>query len=185
MKTLPVSVASAPAELNVSLTRGAGLTIRAVDGMTGLPWRSLTVLAYSGSGTLAFTGSVPLDAEGKGEVSSLSPGGYVLYVFSQGFASRSYPVTVPSPQLSIAMTPGGRVEVRTDAPFTGRLVDATGAPYLLFPGRMDARVSGAPPVVSWGGLAPGSYRLIVSGSSGETPYPFTITEGGTTSVQVR
>lgn len=185
LKTLPVSVASAPAEVNVSLTRGAGLTIRAVDGMTGLPLRSLTVLAYAGSGSLAFTGSVPLDAEGKGEVSSLSPGGYALYVFSQGFASRSYPVTIPSPMLSIAMTPGGRVEVRTDAPFTGRLVDAAGAPYLLFPGRMDARVSGAPPVVSWGGLSPGSYRLIVSGPSGETSYPFTVSEGGTTTVQIR
>ncbi|MDQ5858899.1 MAG: carboxypeptidase regulatory-like domain-containing protein [Acidobacteriota bacterium] len=185
LKTLPVSVASAPAELNVSLTRGAGLTIRAVDGTTGLPLRSLTVLAYAGSGSLAYTGSVPLDAEGKGEVSSLSPGGYALYVFSQGFASRSYPVTVPSPMLSIAMTPGGRVEVRTDVPFTGRLVDAAGAPYLLFPGRMDARVSGAPPVVSWGGLAPGSYRLIVSGPSGENAYPFTVSEGATATVQIR
>lgn len=185
LKTLPVSVSSAPAELNVSLTRGAGLTIRAVDGTTGLPLRSLTVLAYVGSGSLAFTGSVPLDAEGKGEVSSLAPGGYVLYVFSQGFASRSYPVTVPSPMLSIAMTPGGRVEVRTDAPFTGRLVDGAGAPYLLFPGRLDARVSGAPPVVSWGGLAPGSYRLIVSGPSGENSYPFTVSEGATATVQIR
>ncbi|HVE66065.1 MAG TPA: carboxypeptidase regulatory-like domain-containing protein, partial [Thermoanaerobaculia bacterium] len=185
LKTLPVSVSSAPAELNVALTRGAGLTIRAVDGMTGLPLRSLTALAYTGSGSLAFTGSVPLDAEGKGEVSSLSPGGYALYVFSQGFASRSYPVTVPSPMLSITMTPGGRVEVRTDAPFSGRIVDAAGAPYLVSPGRMDARVSGAPPAVVWGGLAPGSYRLIVSGSSGESVYPFTVSEGGTATVQIR
>jgi len=59
-----------------------------------------------------------------------------------------------------------------------------GAPYLLFPGRLDARVSGAPPAVSWGNLAPGSYRLIVSGSTGESSYPFTISEGGTTTVQV-
>jgi protocatechuate 3,4-dioxygenase beta subunit len=185
LKKLPVSVASAPAELNVSLTRGAGLTIRAVDGITGLPLRSLTVLAYTGSGSLAFTGSVPLDAEGKGEVASLAPGGYALYVFSQGFASRSYPVAVPSPMLSIAMTPGGRVEARTDGPFSGRIVDAAGAPYLLFPGRLDARVSGAPPGSSWGGFAPGSYRLIVSGSSGESSYPFTVSEGATTTVQVR
>jgi protocatechuate 3,4-dioxygenase beta subunit len=185
LKTLPVSVVSAPAELNVSLTRGAGLAIRAADGLTGLPLRSLTVLAYTGSGSLAFTGNVALDAEGKGEVSSLAPGSYALYVFSQGYASRSYPVTVPSPTLSIAVTPGGRVEVRTEAAFTGRLLDASGAPYLLFPGRLDARVSGAPPAVSWGGLSPGSYQLIVSGAAGESAYPFTVSEGGTTTVQIR
>ncbi|HEU5251101.1 MAG TPA: carboxypeptidase regulatory-like domain-containing protein, partial [Thermoanaerobaculia bacterium] len=185
LKTLPVSVASTPAELNVSLTRGAGLPIRASDGLTGIPLRSLTALAYTGSGSLAFTGNVALDAEGKGEVSSLAPGSYALYVFCQGYASRSYPVTVPSPMLSLALTPGGRVEVRTDTPFTGRIVDAAGAPYMIFPGRLDARVSGAPPAVSWGGLAPGSYRLLVEVPEGETAYPFTVTEGGTTTVQLR
>jgi hypothetical protein len=87
--------------------------------------------------------------------------------------------------LSITMTPGGRVEVRTDAPFTGRLVDVTGAPYMIFPGRLDARVTGAPPAVSWGSVAPGSYRLIVSGASGETAYPFTVVEGQTTTVAIR
>jgi protocatechuate 3,4-dioxygenase beta subunit len=185
LKMLPVSVASAPAELNVSLTRGAGLAIRAADGLTGILLRSVTALAYTGSGSLAFTGSVSLDAEGKGEISSLTPGSYSLYVFSAGYASRSYPVTVPSPMLSIALTPGGRVEVRTDVPFTGRLVDAAGAPYMIFPGRLDARVTGAPPVVSGGSIAPGSNRQIVSGSSGESAYPFTVTEGATTTVQIR
>ncbi|HSE62971.1 MAG TPA: carboxypeptidase regulatory-like domain-containing protein [Thermoanaerobaculia bacterium] len=185
LKTLPVSVASAPAELNVSLTRGAGLTIRAADGLTGIPLRSVTALAYTGTGSLAFTGSISLDAEGKGEISSLTPGSYSLYLFSGGYASRSYPVTVPSPMLSIALTPGGRVEVRTDVPFTGRLVDAAGAPYMIFPGRLDARVSGAPPAVSWGSLAPGSYRLLVSGASGESAYPFTVVEGQTTTVAIR
>jgi hypothetical protein len=185
LKTLPVSVASVPAELNVSLTRGAGLTVRAVDGLTGLPLRSLTALAYTASGSLAFTGSLALDAEGKGEVASLGPGSYSLYVFSPGFASRSYPVTVPSSVLSIAMTPGGRVDVRTDSAFTGRLLDSAGAPYLLFPGRPDTRVTGAPPVTSWGGLAPGSYRLVVSGPTGENSFPFTVSEGATTTVQIR
>jgi large repetitive protein len=185
LKTLPVSVAAAPAELNVSLTRGAGLSIRAVDGLTGIPLRSLTVLAYTGSGSLAFTGSVSLDSDGKGEVSSLTPGSYSLYLFSAGYASRSYPVTVPSPMLSIAMTPGGRLEVRTEAAFSGRVVDGAGAPYMIFPGRLDARVTGAPPASSWGGLAPGSYRLIVSGVPGESDYPFSIAEGQTTTVQIR
>ncbi|HEX9148390.1 MAG TPA: hypothetical protein VF958_04430, partial [Thermoanaerobaculia bacterium] len=59
------------------------------------------------------------------------------------------------------------------------------APYMIFPGRLDARVTGAPPAVSWGGLAPGSYQLIVSGASGESAYPFSIAEGQTTTVQIR
>jgi hypothetical protein len=34
-------------------------------------------------------------------------------------------------------------------------------------------------------IAPGSYRLIVSGVSGEGSYPFTVTEGRTTTVEAK
>jgi hypothetical protein len=186
LKTQPVSVGSSPVELNVSLARGSGLSIRAVDGLTALPLRSVYALAYSATGTVAFSGNVSLDSEGKGEISSLAPGSYALSLFSDGYAPRSFPaLQVPSPPLSVGLTPGGRVEIRTEAPLTGRLIDGSGAAYRMSPWRLDARVSAAPPVSSWEHLAPGSYQLIVSGPSGERSYPFSVNEGRTTTVEVR
>ena len=186
LKTEPVSVGSSSVERNVSLAKGSGLSIRAADGLTAIPLRSVWALAYSGTGTVAFSGSVSLDSEGKGEVSSLSPGSYALSLFSDGYAPRSFPgVPVPSPELAVGMTPGGRVEVRTETPLTGRLVDGSGAVYRMSQWRLDGRVSAAPPVSSWDHIAPGSYQLIVSGPSGERAYTFSVTEGRTTAVEVK
>jgi hypothetical protein len=186
LKTQQVSVGSSSVERNVSLERGSGLSIRAVDGLTALPLRSVYALAYSATGSVAFSGSVSLDTEGKGEISSLTPGSYALSLFSDGYAPRSFPaLQVPSPELSVGLTPGGRVELRTEAPLTGRLVDGSGAAYRMSQWRLDGRVSAAPPVSSWEHIAPGSYQLIVSGPSGERSYTFSVTEGRTTTVEVR
>ena len=83
------------------------------------------------------------------------------------------------------MTPGGRLEVRTDAPVAGRIVSAGGAPYLFDWWRLDGRVSAGPPAAAWDNIAPGSYALITSGPSGEKSYPFSVIEGRTTTVEVR
>ncbi len=96
LKTQPVSVTGSPAEVNLSLARGAGLAIRAVDGSTGLPLRWLIVLAYGSGGAVAFSGGIPLDAEGKGEIPSLTPGQYSLSLGAEGYARRSFTVQVPS-----------------------------------------------------------------------------------------
>jgi protocatechuate 3,4-dioxygenase beta subunit len=186
LKTQTVSVGTSPAESNFTLARGAGVSIQAADGQTGLALRGLSVLAFSATGTVVFSGSVSLDSEGKGEISSLPPGSYAVYVFSQGYAPRSFPVvSVPSPTLAVAMTPGGRVEVRTDAPISGRILDASGAVYLLSAWRLDGRVSASPPVASWDNFAPGSYRLVATTPSGERSWPFTVSEGKTTVLEAR
>jgi protocatechuate 3,4-dioxygenase beta subunit len=186
LKTQPVSVGTSSVERNVSLARGSGLSIRAVDGLTSIPLRSIYALAHSGTGSVAFSGSVSLDSEGKGEISSLGPGTYALSLFSDGYAPRSFPpLQIPSPPISVGLTPGGRVEVRTEAPLTGRLVDGSGAAYRMSQWRLDGRVAAAPPVSSWEHIAPGSYQLFVSGPSGERSYAFSVTEGRTTTVEVR
>jgi hypothetical protein len=51
--------------------------------------------------------------------------------------------------------------------------------------RRDGIFSLGPPASVLDHIAPGSYRLLVSGSSGESAYPFTVTEGATTTVQIR
>ena len=186
LKTEPISVGSSSVERNVSLSRGSGLSIRAVDGLTAIPLRSIYALAYSGTGAVAFSGSVSLDSEGKGEISSLATGIYALSLFSDGYGPRSFPgVQVPSPGLSVGLTPGGRVEIRTEASLTGRLVDGSGAAYRMSQWRLDGRVAAAPPVSAWEHIAPGSYQLLVSSPSGDRSYPFSVTEGQTTTVEVR
>jgi protocatechuate 3,4-dioxygenase beta subunit len=186
LKTQPVSVGSSTVEVNVALARGAGLAIRAVDGLTGLPLHGLTALAFAPTGALAFSGSVSLDADGDGEISSLAPGSYAVLLFSSGYAPRSLPaVVVPSPKLSVSLTPGGRLEVRSETSLSGRVVDSAGASYPMGAWRRDGGVTVNPPASVWDHVAPGSYRLIVMGASGESTYPFTVSEGGTATVQIR
>jgi len=181
LKTQSASVGSDAAQLNFALTKGSGLTIRVADGLTGLPMHGVTVLAFGASGTVAYQGQVALDSTGTGEISSLTPGAYSIYLFSDGYAPRSLPsVTVPAPTASVAMTPGGRVEIRSAAAATGQIADGSGSVYLMSPFRLDGRVSVFPPVWSSDHFAPGNYRLMV----GSKAYPFTVAEGQTTRVDV-
>jgi len=68
---------------------------------------------------------------------------------------------------------------------TGRIVDGSGATHLLTPWRFDARVSAQPPVTTWNNLAPGSYRFVATGPEGEKSFPFTVSEGQTTELELR
>ncbi|HEV8232674.1 MAG TPA: carboxypeptidase regulatory-like domain-containing protein [Thermoanaerobaculia bacterium] len=184
LKAQPVSVSGSPVELNLSLVRGSGLAIRAVDGLSGLPLRWLVVLTYSSSGAVAFSGGVPLDAEGRGEIPSLTPGQYSVSLGSEGYARRSFTVQIPSGTLAVTLTPGGRVEIRTNVAVTARMVDATGALYVGL-SRRDGIFSLGPPASVLEHIAPGSYRLIVTGPSRESSYPFAVSEGQTTTVELR
>jgi len=185
-KTQAVPVEDSAVELDIALTRGTGLSIRGTDGLTGLPLRSLTVTALSSTGAVAFGASVSLDASGQGEVSSLAPGRYALYVSSTGYAPRVLPaVDVPSPTLALAMTPGGTVEIRTAVSLSGRILDAAGAPYAPNPWRLDGSVNLAPPVVAWEHFPPGSYQLVVNGPGGERSFPFAVAEGRTTTLDMK
>ncbi len=187
LKTQNLTVGSDSTELNFALQPGEGVTIRVIDGLTGLPLKGVLVTAFRADGTLALPASpVNLDSTGKGEISSLGPGRYSLYVFSDGYAQSVIPaVDVPAPMIPLRMTPGGRVDIRTDTPFTARIVDASGANYLMSPWRSDGRISLSPPLWSWDHFAPGQYRLIVTGSGGEKTYPFKVEEGRTTTVEVK
>jgi protocatechuate 3,4-dioxygenase beta subunit/5-hydroxyisourate hydrolase-like protein (transthyretin family) len=185
-KTQGVNVASDNVQSDFTLDRGTGMGIQAADGLTGLPLRGISVLAFGAGGSVAFSGMVSLDSAGHGEIASLAPGVYSVYVFSNGYSPRSFPaVQVPSPTLPVALTPGGRVEVRPAVPVDGRVVDASGGVYLLGPFRLDGAVHPSPPVTVWENFAPGSYQLIVFGAGGDRSYPFTVAEGRTTLLEVK
>jgi protocatechuate 3,4-dioxygenase beta subunit len=178
--TQTVTIGGDSATLNFALQRGEGVSIRVADGLTGIPLRGVIASAVDGTGAVTFQGSISLDSTGKGEIGSLAPGQYVVHVFSDGYAARAAVVTAPSPLVTVALTPGGRLEVAAPAAWTGRLVDSTGLPYSTGPFRSDGRINGSAPVAAWEHLAPGSYQLMVGSQGGEAPFPFTVVEGQTT-----
>jgi len=136
---------------------------------------------YAAGGSIAYQGSVTLDPTGLGQIPSLPPGRYAVYLFSSGYAPHALPnVTVPSPTVPVSLTPGGRVEARSSAAAVGRIVDGTGATVLLSPARLDGGVTVAPPVSVWQHVPPGSYTFVVPAGSSPASYPFTVTEGQTT-----
>ena len=166
-KTQTVNVAGDSAQSDLAMDRGTGLSIRANDGLTGLPLRGVSVVAYAGGGGVAFSGSVSL-FDGQGD-HSLAPGVYSFYIFSNGYSPRSFPsVQVPTATLPVALTPGGRVEVRPAVQVSGRIVDASGAAYLVNPYRLDGRVNPAPPVTVWDNFT-GLVPALRPGTDGERP----------------
>jgi protocatechuate 3,4-dioxygenase beta subunit len=187
LKTQTATVGTDAATLDFALTKGSGLSIRVGDGQTGIPLAGVQALAIASDGTVAFQGRVSLDAGGAGEVPSLADGRYAIYFFSDGYAPRSLPaVDVPQPApVSIAMTPGGTVEARGAVAATGRIVDASGATYLLNAYRLDGIATVTPPVTVWQHLAPGSYTFVVTSRGGSAPYPFTVAEGQTTQLRIK
>jgi uncharacterized surface anchored protein len=185
LDTEPAAVGSDPGSLDFTLKKGSGLSIRVADGQTGIPLSGVQALAFAADGTVAYQGRVALGADGTGEVPSLSDGAYTLYVFSDGYASRSLPVNVPSSPVALAMTPGGRVEVRTPFSVSGRLVDGGGGIVLLSPWRLDGSLTATAPVSAWEHLAPGSYQLIYGDGGGQKSAPFSVAEGQTTQVDLK
>ena len=181
LKTMPASLDSQAVELDFTLDPGAGLPIQVSDGLSGMPLGGVSALAFGADGSVAYQGTVSLDATGKGEVPSLLPGRYSLYVFSAGYAPKTLAaITVPSDLVPVAMTPGGRVEVRASTPTTGQIADTSGAVMLLSPFRLDGSVTATPPVTVWEHVAPGSYNLRIGIGNGQRAYPFTAVEGQTT-----
>jgi hypothetical protein len=174
------------ADVTIELRRGEGLGIRARDGLFGVPLRGLFARATAAGGAVAFEGGIALDSDGRGEVPSLRAGAYILRLDAGGYAPRTLNVTVPSPTLDVALTPGGTLEIRSGAetlgrPARARLLDAAGAPVLKPPFRMDGWVALGAAVTRLEHLAPGGYSLAVEG--GPTK-PVTVTEGGTAVVEL-
>lgn len=183
MRTRSVTVGSDSTEASFALVKGAGVVLRVTDGTTGLPMGSVYATAFASTGLVAFEGEVSLDGSGKGEIPSLAGGRYSVYLFAGRFAPRSIPsLQVPTGEVAVSMTPGGRVELRCDAPISGRLTDASGNVYMLGNGRIDGRFFAGPPLLVWENVAPGSYTLTLA--SGKT-YALTVSEGQTSRLDLK
>ncbi len=179
--------------LAIELARGQGIEIRARDGLAGVPMRSVAVRVLDGSRATVYTGTISLDSNGVGEISSLKPGGYSLFVNASGYATVYVAgVSVPSQTLPVTLTPGGAADISVGPKsFVNGILRGTlqaggmPYPYTLFAtdGRIaiTADASGQTGFRRLTNLAPGSYVLALDGGGGTT---FTVTEGGITPVKL-
>jgi len=177
--------ASEESDLRVELRRGEGLSLEARDGMFATPLRGLFVRVLDASGNTAFSGSVTLDSDGRGEVPALKAGSYELRAESSGYAVAVVRgVAVPSRAVSLLLTPGGALEIQA-GPQTlalpqpeAVLAGADGLPCIWNPFTTDGRIRLSGPARTLENVPPGRYTLRVGGASREV----TITEGGRATV---
>ncbi len=180
--------AAEDSDVRVELRRGDGLSLEARDGIFATPLHGLFVRVLDGTGQTVYSGDVPLDSDGRGEVPALKPGSYELRAQSSGYATVSLPgVAVPSRTLSLLLTPGGSLEVLV-GPQTQALPDsaavllgADGRPCLWNPFTNDGKIRLGSPSRSLDNLPPGAYTLRVLGGASRD---VNITEGGRTSVSL-
>lgn len=173
-------------DLRLELKRGSGLSVEAKDAQMGFGLRGLFVRVQEGTQD-AFSGSVTLDSEGKGEIPGIPPGTYTVTAQASGYAPVRVPnVMAPSMLLRLAFTPGGAVEFRTteeflkDGPKSGQLLSLSGAPLGLGLGGPNSfRLARLTQVME--NLTPGRYRLSLDGGIEKT---FDVTEGGVAIVTI-
>lgn len=177
--------------LSIELARGQGIGILARDGIVGVPMSSVSVRVLDGSRNTVYAGTIALDSTGAGEITSLKPGGYSLYVNASGYATVNFAsVSVPSQTLPVTLTPGGEADITVGPKsFVNGILRGTlqsgGMPYPYTPYNTDGSLSITANSTGQAGfrrltnLAPGSYVLALVGGGGTT---FTITEGGITQV---
>jgi len=177
--------------LTIELTRGQGIEIQARDGIVGVPMSGVNVRVLNGARAVVFGGSIALDSNGIGEITSLKPGSYSLYVSASGYSTIYIPsVSVPSQTLPVTLTPGGAADITVGPKsFVAGIMRGTlqsgGLPYPYTPFATDGRLSIAADPTGVKGfrrltnLAPGSYVLTLDGGGGTT---FSVSEGGITPV---
>jgi protocatechuate 3,4-dioxygenase beta subunit len=178
--------ADASTALTIELRRGEGLGVRALDGVFGVPLHGLFAEARDNASSVVFTGRVSLDSDGRGEVPSLRPGVYAVRLGAPGYAPLKLGVTIPSPTLELAFTPGGTVEIRV-GPGTlsrspqARLLDSAGMPFPVGPFSTDGWFALSTPDRRIEHVTPGGYTFVVADG---TSKQVTVTEGGTAVVEL-
>ena len=136
--------------------------------------------------------TIALDSTGSGEIPSLQPGGYSLYITASGYATQYIPsVSAPSQQpLPVSLTPGGTAAITVgpksfaNAIMRGTLTNSgIPYPYTLFNTNgqvsISANSTGQAGFGQLKNLAPGSYTLTVTGG---VAVIFSISEGAVTQV---
>ncbi len=174
--------------LVIALKRGAGISIRVVDGLAGVPLPGVMVRVFGPGMTPLFGPSaITLDGDGVGEIPSLPPGTYTVIAAGSGYApARLDGVNVPSPAVTIALTPGGTVLLQAGpktlatGTATGTVATTGGQPALLSVFNLQGNVAISEPNVQLRNVPPGSYVLALPAV--QVSQAFTAIEGNATVV---
>ncbi|MHB9000069.1 MAG: carboxypeptidase regulatory-like domain-containing protein [Thermoanaerobaculia bacterium] len=168
----------------LEIPRSVGLAVRLIDARSGKPLGG-TVVMRDGEGRYAFNRYLDKTTDGSIRV-PVTPGQYTLSVSSSGYSTQSLPVTVPSPEVRIGLTPGGTLVITSpnETIRTGKLIMPNGAEYIRCEcnGIAELKVTGS--ITRIENVAPGAYRLVVSGDGGSSSYPLQITQGGITTIAI-
>ena len=175
-------------DVEIRLSRTAGVTLRVVDGRDNRPITAAAVvfdavgrIVNPDGGMMRFGDATPEDMK-----LSLAPGQYTATVTSFGYAARSVTFTSPSTQV-VAMTPGGTIMVqsRESRRRHVRLTDASGMIYPRYGSRavMFDIMAGTLPIEH---VAPGTYALQIVNDEGsvEDSVQVVVREGETVSVGI-
>jgi protocatechuate 3,4-dioxygenase beta subunit len=176
--------------LVVELSRGAGIAIKVLDGVYGIPLRGVMVRVLDGQGSSVYgPASITLDSSGQGEIPSLPPGGYTVIADASGYApTRRDGVVVPSPAVTLALTPGGTVLIQSgpktleSGTASGTITSAIGWPVLLSLFNLQGQVVLSQPSLTLRNVPSGSYILSITGT--DIAQSFTVNEGGSTVLQL-
>ena len=164
-------VATEDSDVTIPLKRGEGVGLVVRDGIFATPLRGAFVRVVDAGGATVFMGSVSLDSEGRGDIPSLRPGRYDVRIGADGYAGTVLRgVPVPAPPLTVALTPGGMLEIQS-GPQTlampnasGRLLDSAGGVYYTSPFSPDGVIRlGGSPLRRLDHVAPGHYTFALEG----------------------
>lgn len=180
-----------PADVEFRLSKNDGVALKVVDARDG---RALTAMvwAFDSMGRMVADSGMRFGgADSAADVElPLGPGAYTATVTSIGYAPVTVNLTSPGRQ-TVALTPGGRVVVRSSRSDRQRvrLVDAAGRQYPRTPNSMNAvrDLAASPATVTFNNVAPGSYSIQVMTNNDTTvvtSVPVVVTEGGVAEVDV-
>lgn len=175
--------------LELRLMQSDGVTLKVVDGRDGRPLRASATL-YDASGREVQSGQPSFfnDTSASSINIPAAPGQYVATVFTQNYAPVHVSVSAPSTR-SIALTPGGRIEIDSKHSETVRvqLIDGFGIAYPRMgplPRRYSLMPRGVTPLER---IAPGRYTLQLLAADDVTvvdQVQIVVTEGQTTRVEI-
>jgi protocatechuate 3,4-dioxygenase beta subunit len=162
--------ATEDSEVTIQLRRGDGVGLLVRDGILATPLRGAFVHVIDAMGATAYMGMVNLDSDGRGDIPSFEAGRYEVRIGAAGYAGTVLRgVTVPSPPIAVALTPGGSVDIQS-GPQTqaipnaaGRFLDSAGAVYFPSTVSPDGLVRLSGPHRRIEHVAPGHYTFALDG----------------------
>lgn len=162
-----------------------GLRLRVVDARSGTALGA-QVRITDGLGRTAYEGGVSSSTDGS--KISLAMGSYRVSVWADGYAPIVSGVSSPSSGTTLALTPGGTIELELDGgeAASGKLIGADGQDYFRGYWMRQASFRIDPGVTTLRNITPGSYTLAMLDAAGNVTksWPVSVTEGRTTRAKV-